>query len=281
MVLHEVRAHLADHLARADGPGAAVLEHLVRDLRHRVVADAELVFVDVGVVDAVDRVAAEQVVVGADVAAVVPEAEALEEILVHDVRAGRYDGVHHPVLDHVDEHFGRPRRAQRAGHAGDDRALLVGEHHVVDPGGAAQVAGLERHVGHGVHDRAHVVLLDVDPDDQALEQVLLGGLGHESSWAGGKNGHKKTATLLPRYGAPSGATAIAGWVAMSDTILVSWCDRVKWHHACWSAGVRRRRTPSSSNRSAPKPSRPIAASVTPARTRNGLIPKLLSAGGWR
>ena len=66
---------------------------LVEDLAGRLVADAQLVFVDERVVDAVDRVVAQLAVVQAAlellVGDVVLEAEGFEEVLVDDVRAGR------------------------------------------------------------------------------------------------------------------------------------------------------------------------------------------------
>jgi hypothetical protein len=78
-----------------------------------VVARAEIVLVDVGVVDAVDHHVAERHVVdrrrlgraGGDV---VLEAQAFEEVLVHDVRARRDDRVDHVVLDERDERLLEP-----------------------------------------------------------------------------------------------------------------------------------------------------------------------------
>jgi hypothetical protein len=104
----EVGAHLADELARAVG---ARVER-VGDLLGGVVADAELFFVDEGVVDAVDHQLAQVGVAGAVLVLVagdvVLEAEGLEEVLVDDVGAGGDDGVDHVVADEVDEDFFRP-----------------------------------------------------------------------------------------------------------------------------------------------------------------------------
>ena len=163
----EVGAHLADELAGAVGAG---LEG-VGDLLGGLVADAELFFVDEGVVDAVDHQLAEVGVAGAVLVLVagdvVVEAEGLEEVLVDDVGAGGDDGVDHVVADEVDEDLLQAGGDERAGEAEDDAAVGVAEHHVVDGGGAGSVARGVGHVGHGVDQGDDVVLLDVDVLDRA------------------------------------------------------------------------------------------------------------------
>ncbi|MCU0982920.1 MAG: hypothetical protein MUF25_27475 [Pirellulaceae bacterium] len=62
-------------------------------------------FVDQRVVDPVDLQFAQFCVAGAGfegrVGLIVPEAERFEEILIHQVRPGRHDGVHHVRADHL------------------------------------------------------------------------------------------------------------------------------------------------------------------------------------
>ena len=137
-VVGEVGAHLADELAGAVGAGLEGVGDLVGGL----VADAELFFVDEGVVDAVDHQLAEVgvacavlVLVAGDV---VVEAEGLEEVLIDDVGAGGDDGVDHVVADEVDEDLLEAGGDERAGEAEDDAAVGVAEHHVVDVGGAVR-----------------------------------------------------------------------------------------------------------------------------------------------
>ena len=90
-------------------------------LPRRLVADAQVVFADQRVVDAVDGVLAQLAVeqaalelVGGDV---VPEAEGFEEVLVDDVGAGGDDRVDHVVADHVHEDLLQARADQRPGEA--------------------------------------------------------------------------------------------------------------------------------------------------------------------
>jgi hypothetical protein len=84
-----------------------------------LVADAELFFVDEGVVDTVDHQLAEVsvtcavlVFVAGDV---VVEAEGFEEVLIDDVGTGGDDGVDHVVADEVDEDFLQAGGDERAG----------------------------------------------------------------------------------------------------------------------------------------------------------------------
>ena len=93
---------------------------------------------------------------------VVPEAQRLEEVLVHDVRAGRDNRVHHVVAHQVDEQLLQPRRDQRPGKAQDHAALRVAQHPLVDRRRPRRVARAVGHRGHRIHQRDHVVLRDVD-----------------------------------------------------------------------------------------------------------------------
>ena len=146
---------------------------LVAQLRHRLVADAQLVLVDVGVVDAVDGLLAQPLVVDERRADVVAEAEAFEEVLVDDVRAGRDDGVDHVVLDHLQQHLLQAGADQRPGEAQDDAALGVVQHALVDLRGARRVACLERHLLHGVDERNRVEGVEAEVLDLLLQQVFL------------------------------------------------------------------------------------------------------------
>ena len=131
-VLGEVAAHLADDFAA--GVGARL--EAVEDGGHGVVADAQFVFIDVVVVDAVDRQLAQLGVVDELCALVVAEAQALEEVLVHHDGAGADDGVHHVVVDQVNDHLLQARADQAAGQAQHHTAVLVAQGHVVDVGRA-------------------------------------------------------------------------------------------------------------------------------------------------
>src|SRR5262249_53695854 len=101
--------------------------------------------------------------------------------------------------------------AERARHARDHRVVRVGQHHVVDLRGAAQVARLEGHVGHGVDDRPHIVGLDVDTYDVVLQQFLLGRLGHWSC-PPEKSARNETATSSSATD-PRGEPPSPWWVA--------------------------------------------------------------------
>ncbi len=169
----EVGTHLADELAGAVGAWFEGVGDLVGDF----VADAEFVFVDEGVVDAVDGEFAEDGVFVAVfvlvVGDVVLESEGFEEVLVDDVGAGGDDAVDHVVADHVDEDLLEAGGDHGACDAEDDAAFGIAEHHVVDGGSAVGVAGAIGHVLHGVDQGDYVVLLDVDVLDGAVEEFFF------------------------------------------------------------------------------------------------------------
>lgn len=164
-LLLDVLAHLDDELARRVRAG----RHRVGDDRHGVVADAKLVLVDVGVVDAVDGQFAKLRVVGELRAFPVLEAKRLEEVLIDDVRAGRDDGVNHVVFEHVDDDLLQPGADKRTGEGEDYGALLVFLHQIDDGGRASQVTRLERHVGHLLDHRHDVVFGDADVLDRLFQ----------------------------------------------------------------------------------------------------------------
>jgi hypothetical protein len=137
------------------------------------VADPQLLLVDVGVVDPVDAQLAQLLVVGPRIAAVVPEAEGLEEVLVDDVRPGRDDRVDHVVLDHQRHGVLETGREQAAGQGQDDAAVPVGQHPVDDVRGGGKVAGLEGHVAVGPDQGPGVEGGRVDVPDRVLQQFVL------------------------------------------------------------------------------------------------------------
>jgi hypothetical protein len=145
----------------------------VGDGADRVVADAELVLVDEGVVDAVDHQLAQGAVGGGGVADVVAEAQRLEEVLVHDVRAGGDDRVDGVRADELEDRALLAGADQAAREREDDGAVLVGDHLVGDLGGAGEVARLEGGLAHHLDERDDVHAGDVEVLDGVLEEVLL------------------------------------------------------------------------------------------------------------
>ena len=101
----QIGAHLDQELAR----GIRARLDGIGDLPHGVVADAQLLFVDERIVDAVDTQLQKLAVIHtgfqAFVGDVMPEAEGFKEILVHDVGAGGDDGIRHIRPNHLDENF--------------------------------------------------------------------------------------------------------------------------------------------------------------------------------
>ena len=150
----------------------------VDDLLRRVVADAQLLLVDERVVDAVDHQLAQIAVAIAVLVLiardVVAEAQRLKEVLVHDVRAGRDNRVHHVVADHVDKDLLQAGRDQRSGQAQDHPAIGVAQHHLVDRGSPRRIARGVGHRGHRVHQRNHVVGGKIDVLDGRCEQFFFG-----------------------------------------------------------------------------------------------------------
>ena len=163
----QVAPHFANELARGIRPRFEGIGDLARD----GVAHPQLIFIDVSVVNAVDRELPERVVAHEDVALVVLVAEGFEEILVDDDGAGGNDRVHHVVLHQVHQHLLQARGNERAGEAHDDGAILVAQHIVEDVRGAAKIAGGKRHFAHRFDERDDVVLFDVDVFDNIDEEV--------------------------------------------------------------------------------------------------------------
>ena len=154
----------------------------VDNLLRRVVADAQLFLVDERVVDAVDHQLAQiavaiavLVLVARDVVA---EAQRLKEVLVHNVRAGRHNRVHHVVADHVHEDLLQAGRNQRPRQAQDHPAIGVAQHHLVDRGSPRRIARGVGHRRHRVHQRNHVVTRNVDVLDRRCEQFFFSWHSH-------------------------------------------------------------------------------------------------------
>jgi len=168
-LLDEIGAHFPDKLAGAVRAG---LEG-VGDLVDGLVADAELVLVDEGVVDAIDGEFAKHGVVRPVlelvVGHVVVEAKGFKEVLIDDVGAGGDDSVDHVVAYEVDKNLLKAGGDERSGEAEDDAAVGVVEHHLVDVGGAGSVTRTVRHGSHGVDECDNIVLLDVEVLDGAVE----------------------------------------------------------------------------------------------------------------
>ncbi len=143
-----------------------------------MVAGLELFLVDIGVVDPIDVVLAQDVVVHLAGGLIVFEAQGLEEIHVDDRGAGGDDRVHHAELHHVAVHVHAAAGRGRAGQDQPRRAVLVLDGHGEDVGGAGGVAARERHLAHRVDDRARVEAGDVDMLDDVLQQLGLGVGSH-------------------------------------------------------------------------------------------------------
>src|SRR5690606_33877424 len=141
---------------------------------------------DIGVVDAVDVVVAQDVVVDRARSLIVLVAKGFEEIHVDDGGAGGDHGVDHVELHHVaiDVHAAAGRG--RTGQDQPRRAGLVFQRHVEDVGRAGGVARAERHLAHGIDDRAGVEVGDVDVLDSGGQQfgffVRLNGSVHFSGF---------------------------------------------------------------------------------------------------
>jgi hypothetical protein len=163
-------AHFPDELAR----GIAARLQAAGDLIDGVVAGLQFFFVDVGVVDAVDVVRAQDVVVHLAGGLIVLEAQGFEEVHVDDRGAGGDHGVDHAELHHVavDVHAAAGRG--RTGQDQPRRAGLVFQGHVEDVGRAGGVARGERHLAHGIDDRARVEAGDVDVLDGRGQELRLG-----------------------------------------------------------------------------------------------------------
>ena len=133
----------------------------------------QLVLVDEGVVDAIDVVLAQHRIVDVLRAAIVGEAERLEEVHVDHRRPGGDDRVDHVVADQVDVDLHAAGGAGAAGDGQDDRAVRVLQHALVDLARAPELARAERHLLEGVDQRARVMRGDVDVLDGPLQK---GGL---------------------------------------------------------------------------------------------------------
>jgi hypothetical protein len=165
---------LDQQLARAVRSRLKLIEDFLRGL----IADAQLILVDEGVVNAIDRVfaqlavehAALELIVGDPVA----KAQGLEKILVDHVGAGGDDRIDHIVAQHVHEDFFQPGADERSGQAEDDAALAIAQHAVVNIRGAVQVARGEGHLLHRIDQRDDAAVLgDVEMLDRAVEEFLL------------------------------------------------------------------------------------------------------------
>ena len=128
IALGEPFAHLAD-----EGAGRIGLRlEAVGDLADRVVAVLQLLFVDIGIVDAVDVERAQRVIVRNFKRLIMLVAKRFEEIHVDDGGAGGDDRVDHVGAHQLGIKVHAAARRGRTGDDEDDRAVLVLEHLVVD-----------------------------------------------------------------------------------------------------------------------------------------------------
>ena len=155
-----------------------------------VVANAQFVFVDQRIVNAVDVQLAQLVVVQPGLESlfgnVMAEAQAFEEILIDNVRPGADDAIDHPTADHLDEHTLQPGADQRTGQAQNDAAFLVAQHAIVNFRRPSQIAGGVRHVPHRVDQADHVVAGDVDVLNGLRKQRFLAGAWQRSLGSAGR-----------------------------------------------------------------------------------------------
>src|SRR5204863_7156103 len=104
-VLVEVAPKFDKQLARAVRSRLKLIEDLLR----RLVAEAQLVFIDERVVNPVDcglaKLAVEHSALELIVCDPMAKAQPLEEILIDHVRAGGNDRIHHVVADHIDKNL--------------------------------------------------------------------------------------------------------------------------------------------------------------------------------
>ncbi len=168
-MLGQVLAHLADEGAAGIGLGL----QLVGDLVDREVAVLQLLLVDVGIVDTVDVEAAQRIVVGHFQRLVVLVAKAFEEIHVDDGGASGDHAIDHVAADQFRIQVHAPARAGGPGDDQENGAILVGQHLVVDVGGARQIAAGEAHLAHAVDDRTGIEAGDVDMLDHGGQQLCL------------------------------------------------------------------------------------------------------------
>ena len=130
-------------------------------------------FIDIGIVDAIDQQRAQRVVIRHFQCLIMLVAKAFEEIHVNDGSAGGHDAIDHVVAQQIGIEIHAAAGAGRTGDHQEDGAIGIGQHLVVDGGGAGQIAAGEAHLGHAVDDRAGVKALDVDMFDKRRQQLGL------------------------------------------------------------------------------------------------------------
>ena len=160
-VFDQILAHLADEGAAGIGLGLEA----VGDFEDSVVAILQLLFIDIGVVDAVNEQRAQRVIIGHFQRLIMLVAKAFEEIHVDNAGAGGDDAVDHVVAQQFGVKVHAAAGAGRTGNHEEDGAIGVSQHLVVDAGGTGEITRGEAHVGHAVDDRARVEASDVDMFD--------------------------------------------------------------------------------------------------------------------
>ena len=149
---------------------------------NRVVANAQFVFVDQRVVDAIDMQIAQLVVVESILEAILGhpmlKAERLEKILIDDIGAGAHDRIDHVIANQIGEDALQSRADKRTRQAQDHAAVAIAQHHVVNRRRAMQVARAVRHLPHRLDDRHDAVARDIDVFDRPFEKFRLISLSH-------------------------------------------------------------------------------------------------------
>ncbi len=168
-MLGQIFAHLADEGAAAVGAG----RQAVGDFVDGVVAILQRFFVDIGVVDAIDQQRAQRIVIRHFQGLIMFVAQAFEEIHVHDGGAGGDNAVDHVAAQQFGIEIHATASAGRAGDDQEDRAIGIGQHLVVDAGGAGEITRSEAHLGHALDDRAGIKAGDVDMLDNGRQQLGL------------------------------------------------------------------------------------------------------------
>jgi hypothetical protein len=100
-------------------------------------------------------------------------AQPLEEIHVDDGGTGGDHAIDHVAADQLGVQVHAPARAGAARDDQEDGAILVGQHLVVDVGGARQIAAGEAHLAHAVDDWTGIEAGDVDMFDHGGQQLCL------------------------------------------------------------------------------------------------------------
>src|SRR5436853_3615666 len=110
------------------------------------IANPELIFIDVGVVNTIDGQPAQDFIVHEYVAFVMLESKGFEKILIDDDSAGGNDGVDHVIANEVDHDLFQTGGNEGPGEAENNGALIIAQHCIINLRGPAEIAGGKRHL---------------------------------------------------------------------------------------------------------------------------------------